>query len=113
MRVLFRSAVLVLCGLSASSSGWSQSGDARAQMMSRALSCLDLCDASFQQCLGPVPPRGPPTPIPPPGNGEVPTQPPFEQCLLEHDVCVMQCQVDLARARKDAAGRATAARPPR
>ena len=60
--------------------------------------CVDRCIADFRTCLG-IPPRtDPPKTLPPPGSGNnVPTPPPFEQCLAAQDQCIAVC--------KEAAGR--------
>jgi hypothetical protein len=82
-----------------------QPGPDRSRIANDSMVCLDRCDAGFAQCLGSNSPRGPLTPIRPPDNGSVPTPPPFEQCLLDRDICAAQCQLSQAEARKRAARR--------
>jgi len=55
--------------------------------------CVDRCIADFRTCLG-IPPRtDPPVTLPPPGPGNnVPTPPPFEQCLAAQDQCIAACK---------------------
>ena len=72
----------------------------RQKLANDNLVCLDRCDAGFAQCLGPVRPDGPSTPIPDRRGGTVPTPPPYEQCLLDRDICVAECQTLFARDRK-------------
>ena len=75
-----------------------------AQPSSAASVCLDRCDAGFKQCLQPEPPTGPNTPIPPEGAGRpagvVRTGQPFEECLLNYQICTAQCSIELAQERR-------------
>lgn len=85
-----------------------QPTDMRTRAVADASACLDRCDAAFAQCTGTVDPDpgGPRTPIPAPSSGRtVPTGQPFEECLLDRDVCVAECNLGLARARRDQARR--------
>lgn len=79
----------------------------RQRLASDNVACLDRCDAAFRQCLGVRTDGGPRTPIPRRGEGGVPTPPPYEQCLLNRDVCVAECQLSLATARQRAERRGT------
>jgi hypothetical protein len=60
--------------------------------------CVDRCIADFKTCMGFPPRTDPPKILPPPGSGNnVPTPPPFEQCIAAQDQCIAVC--------KEAAGR--------
>jgi hypothetical protein len=62
--------------------------------------CVDRCIADFKTCMGFPPHNDPPRTLPPPGSGnDVPTPPPFEQCIAAQDQCIAAC--------KEAAGRKT------
>jgi hypothetical protein len=54
--------------------------------------CVDRCIADFKTCMGFRPPTDPPKTLPPPGNGNVPTPPPFEQCIAAQDQCIAACK---------------------
>jgi hypothetical protein len=81
-----------------------QAPDPRMRAVADASACLDRCDAGFAQCMGTPDrnPGGPLTPIPAPERrGTVPTGQPFEECLLDRDVCLADCNLALARTRRD------------
>lgn len=68
--------------------------------------CLDNCDRNMALCLGESSGPGPNSPIPPDGlNNVVPTPAPFEQCLFQRDQCVVGCQSDFNRMRRESKSR--------
>jgi hypothetical protein len=55
--------------------------------------CVDRCIADTRTCLGIPPKTDPPVTLPPPGSGNnVPTPPPFAQCLNAQEECIATCK---------------------